>query len=161
MSAYDLWKTAHILAAAIIFGVGLGIAFYCWFSYRGALRTRDIGPLRSALRVTMVADAWLTAPALAFLAASGLRLMDHLGWGLASPLSSAVGLLFLLVCAFWVAVLFIRGHLARMAGDVPAIEWLPASFHVWFASWVALGFPALAAVVAIYWLMVAKPLAVI
>jgi len=37
---------------------------------------------------------------------------------------------------------------------------LPAHFHVLFKWWFALGIPAFSAVLAIYWLMVAKPLAV-
>jgi uncharacterized membrane protein len=32
--------------------------------------------------------------------------------------------------------------------------------HAWFRRWFALGVPAFVAVIAIYWLMVAKPLAV-
>jgi uncharacterized membrane protein len=37
---------------------------------------------------------------------------------------------------------------------------LPAWFHRWFRAWAALGVPAFVAVLAIYFLMVAKPLAV-
>jgi uncharacterized membrane protein len=43
---------------------------------------------------------------------------------------------------------------------VPATEWLPRSFHLWFRVWYRLGVPAFAAVIAIYWLMIAKPLSV-
>jgi uncharacterized membrane protein len=32
-AAYTFWKTAHILSAAVLFGTGLGIAFFCWFGY--------------------------------------------------------------------------------------------------------------------------------
>ena len=49
--ALSLWKTAHIVSAAILFGTGLGIAFFCWFGYRGALRRGEIGPLREVLRL--------------------------------------------------------------------------------------------------------------
>ena len=37
--ALAFWKTAHILSAAVLFGTGLGIAFHCWFGYRGAMRS--------------------------------------------------------------------------------------------------------------------------
>src|SRR5260370_1113561 len=34
-----LWlKVAHVVSAAIIFGTGLGIAFFTWFGYRSAMR---------------------------------------------------------------------------------------------------------------------------
>ncbi|HUF82377.1 MAG TPA: DUF2269 family protein, partial [Burkholderiales bacterium] len=78
--AFEFWKTAHVLSAAILFGTGLGIAFFCWFGFRRALRTRDIAGLRLVLRLTVLADAWFTAPAVLFQAASGLVLMHLLGW---------------------------------------------------------------------------------
>jgi uncharacterized membrane protein len=160
MTAHEIWKTAHVLSAAVIFGAGLGIAFFCWFGYRAALRAADIGALRAVLRLTVTADAWLTAPAIAFQAASGLRLMDALGYGLASPWSIAVGSLFAFAGACWIPVVFIQLRLARIAQGVPSVEWLPRSFHRWFRLWFALGVPAFLAVIAITWLMVAKPLAV-
>lgn len=52
-------------------------------------------------------------------------------------------------------VLMLRDAAGR-AGSVAA---LPARFHVLFRWWFALGIPAFATVLAIYWLMVAKPLA--
>ena len=58
-SALAFWKTAHILSAAILLGTGIGIAFFCWFSYRSALRSGEISVLRSALRWTVIADACL------------------------------------------------------------------------------------------------------
>jgi uncharacterized membrane protein len=160
MSAHDLWKTAHVLSAAIIFGTGLGIAFFCWFGYRGALRSSDIGALRSVLRLTVIADAWLTSVAVAFQAASGARLMDQLGWSFSSPWSIAVWSLFAVAGACWIPVVGIQAHLSRTASRVPSIEWLPRSFHLWFRVWFALGVPAFAALIVIYWLMIAKPLAV-
>jgi len=87
MTAFAFWKTAHILSAAIIFGTGLGIAFFTWFGYRRAIRSRDVGSLRSVLRLTVIADACLTAPAVAFQAVSGVVLMNHLGWPLVSAWS--------------------------------------------------------------------------
>src|SRR5262252_11199484 len=115
MNAHEIWKTAHILSGAVIFGTGLGIAFFCWFGYRGAMRSRDIGALRSVLRLTVAADAWLTAVAVAFQAASGARMMSALGWRYDSAWSLAVWGLFGLAGAFWVPVVFIQAYLARTA----------------------------------------------
>src|SRR5215467_4453246 len=161
MSGYDLLKTAHVLGACVVFGTGLGIAFFCWFGYRGAVRSGDIGALRSVLRLTVIADAWLTAPAVAFQAASGLALMDRAGWPLLSQWSLAVGSLFLFAGACWIPVLCIQAYLGRMARKVPSVDWLPRGFHLWFGLWLGLGVAAFAAVIALVWLMVAKPLAVV
>ncbi len=160
MTAFEFLKTAHILSAAIVFGTGLGTAFFCWFGYRGALRSRDIGALRSVLRLTVIADACFTAPAVVFQAVSGVELMNYLGWPLASAWSLAVWTLFLLAGVCWLPVLYIQVRLKRESERSASIDALPAWFHAWFRRWFALGIPAFAAVIAIYWLMVAKPLAV-
>ncbi|MGH8674502.1 MAG: DUF2269 family protein, partial [Burkholderiales bacterium] len=89
-----LLKTAHILSAAVILGTGFGIAFFTWFGYRSALRSGEIALLRGTLRLTVIADTWLTAPAVAFQAASGIALMLLFGWPLVSPWSIAVWSLF-------------------------------------------------------------------
>src|SRR4051812_16191267 len=49
----QLLKTAHIISAAIIFGTGLGIAFFTWFGYRAAMRTRSMEALRALLKLTV------------------------------------------------------------------------------------------------------------
>ena len=155
-----LLKLAHVLSAAVILGTGFGIAFFTWFGYRSALRTGEIGVLRAVLRLTVTADTFLTAPAVAFQAASGLALMTTFGWPLVSPWSIAVWSLFLIAGACWLPVLKLQVMLrdeAERAASTPA---LPAHFHVLFKWWFALGIPAFAAVLAIYWLMVAKPLAI-
>jgi uncharacterized membrane protein len=155
-----LLKVAHILSAAVILGTGFGIAFFTWFGYRSALRTGEIGVLRATLRLTVVADTWLTAPAVAFQAASGVALMALFGWPLVSPWSIAVWSLFLLAGACWLPVLKLQVLLRDEAGRAASVAALRAHFHVLFRWWLALGVPAFAAVIAIYWLMVAKPLAI-
>lgn len=160
MTVYAIWKTLHVLTAAVILGTGFGIAFFTWFGYRSALRSKDLGALRSVLRLTVIADACLTAPAVAFQAASGLVLSYQLGWLLVSPWSIAVWSLFALAGLCWLPVLRIQIRLHREARETASVDALSASFHARFRLWFALGVPAFAAVIAIYWLMVAKPLSV-
>jgi uncharacterized membrane protein len=159
--ALAFWKAAHILSAAVLFGTGLGIAFWCWFGYRGAMRTADIGALRAALRLTVVADACLTAPAIAFQGVSGVVLMTLLGWPLLSAWSVAVWALFIFTGACWLPVVWIQRVQWREAQDASSVAALSGAFHQRFRVWFALGVAAFAAVIAIYWLMVAKPLAVV
>jgi len=101
----------------------------------------------------------LTAPAVAFQAVSGVVLMNHLGWPLVSAWSVAVWALFLLAGACWIPVLHIQAGLSRDSNQAASMDALPASFHARFTWWFGLGVPAFAAVIAIYWLMVAKPFA--
>ena len=154
-----LWlKAAHVLSAAVVFGTGLGIAFFTWFGYRGAMRDGALEALRSTLRLTVIADACLTAPAVAFQAVSGVMLMNVHGWPMVSAWSIAVWSLFFLAGACWLPVLVIQSRLARAAREAPSTAALPPGFHRMFRWWFALGTVAFAAVIAIYWLMVAKPL---
>jgi uncharacterized membrane protein len=158
--AFAFWKAAHILSAAVLFGTGLGIAFYCWFGYRHAMRAGDIGALRATLRLTVVADAWFTAPAVVFQAVSGVVLMTLLGWPLLSAWSVAAWSLFVFTGACWLPVVRIQILQSREARDAAAVSALSDAFHKRFRVWFALGVAAFAAVIAIYWLMVAKPLAI-
>ena len=158
--ALAFWKTAHIVSAAVLFGTGLGIAFFCWFGFLRALRTGDIAGLRLVLRLTVLADAWFTAPAVAFQGISGLVLMELLGWPLVSPWSIAVWSLFALTGACWLPVIVMQIRLSREADRVPSVEALPARFHRWFRLWFILGIPAFTAVVVLFYMMVAKPLAI-
>jgi uncharacterized membrane protein len=156
--AFAFWKTAHILSAAVLFGTGIGIAFFCWFGYRNAMRSRDIGALRGTMRLTVGADAWLTAPAVVFQAVSGVVLMTLLGWPLTSPWAIAVWALFIFTGACWLPVVWIQILQSREAQSAASVDALSETFHRRFRIWFALGVAAFAAVIAIYWLMVTKPL---
>ena len=156
--ALQLWKTAHILSASVLFGTGLGIALFCWLGYRQALRTGDIGALRGTLRITVLADTWLTAPAVVLQAASGIVLMSMLGWPLLSPWSVAVWCLFVFAGACWLPVVWIQIRQRQEADVAASVAALSTSFHLRFRIWFLLGIGAFAAVIAIYFLMVAKPL---
>jgi uncharacterized membrane protein len=158
--SFMLWKTAHVLSASVLFGSGLGTAFFCWFGYRSAVNKRDIAALRITFRLTVLADLWLTAPAVVFQAASGLLLMRMLGWPLTSTWSIAVWSMFVVIGACWLPVVAIQIRLSKMATAAPSIDSLPEGFHRSFRAWFALGVPAFTMIVVIFYLMVAKPLAV-
>jgi len=155
-----LWKTAHVISAAILFGTGIGIAFFCWLGYRLAMQRNDIGALRAVLRLTVRADACFTAPAAAFQLISGLIMMHLLGWSYSGPWFMASLLLYLFVGACWLPVVWMQWWLARTAGEVADIAALPARFHRIFRYWFALGVPAFCAMLLLFYLMVTKPLAV-
>ena len=159
MTALGFWKTAHILSAAILFGGGLVIAFFAWFGSRRALLNGDIAGLRLVMRLTVLADAWLTFPAVLFQAASGLVLMHLYGWALLSPWSIAVWALFALIGACWLPVVWIQTRLSREADRASSTDALPAEFHRLFRIWFILGWPAFLTVILLFYLMVAKPLA--
>ena len=80
---------------------------------------------------------------------------------MASPWSIAVWSLFALTGACWLPVVALQMRLSRESQHAESVAALPARFHYWFRVWFALGVPAFTAVVMIFYLMVAKPLAVV
>ncbi len=60
--------------------------------------------------------------------------------------------------AWWLPVVWMQGRMRTLAqAAAEAGEPLPAAYHRLFRLWFAFGFPAFAAVVAIFWLMIARP----
>jgi uncharacterized membrane protein len=161
VSEFVAWKTLHVLCAAVLLGTGAGIAFFCWFGYRGALRSGEIAALRMVLRLTVIADACFTAPAVVLQVVTGVVLSDLYGWPLVSPWSLTVWGLFLVVSACWLPVLVIQKRLLREASAAGSMDALSPEFRRRFRLWFMLGVPAFGSVIAIYYLMVAKPLPVI
>lgn len=160
MNAYLLWKTAHVISAAVLFGTGLGIAFFAWFGYRRALKAGEIDGLRAVLRLTVVADACFTAPAVVFQVVSGFVLVYLDAWSWSSPWALTVLGLFVLVGLLWLPVVVIQVLMSREAEQAPSIAALSPAFHRRFALWFVLGVPAFLLVLVIFLLMVGRPLPV-
>jgi len=160
VNAYLAWKTAHVISAAILFGTGLGIAFFAWFGYRRALKLGELDGLRTVLKLTVIADACFTAPAVIFQIISGQVLMHINSWSLWSPWALSVLVLFVAVGLLWLPVVWIQIAMSREAEKVASIADLSAGFHRRFMLWFVLGVPAFLLVLAIFFLMVAKPLSV-
>jgi uncharacterized membrane protein len=158
VNAYLFWKTAHVISAAVLFGTGLGIAFFAWFGYRHALKSGTIEGLRTVLRLTVIADACFTAPAVIFQIVSGQVLMHLDAWSLWSPWALSVLVLFVAVGLLWLPVVWIQIVMSREAGKAGSIAELSPGFHNRFKVWFVLGVPAFLLVLAIFYLMVAKPL---
>lgn len=158
--AYLIWKTIHVVSGTIVFGTGIGIAFFCWFGSRYALAHRNLAVLRMTLRFTVIADMVFTAPAVLVQLLSGAMLLGLLGWSWSSTWTMTALALIALVGACWLPVVWIQIRLSRMAVAAESIDQLPAGFFFLFRIWFGLGTVAFAAMLGIFYLMVAKPLAV-
>jgi uncharacterized membrane protein len=152
-----LWalKSAHILSGAVLFGTGLGIAFFMLAAYR----TSDPRTIAAVGRMVVAADFLFTATAVVFQPLSGVMLAHLAGYRLTEPWLLASYGLYLLVGMCWLPVVAIQLRLTKLAeaaaeADAP----LPQAYHRLFRTWFALGWPAFAGVIAIYVLMTAKPM---
>ena len=154
MNAYLLIKTVHIITATVLFGTGLGIAFFMFRSrYTGCLQEKFF-----AIRTTVLADCIFTAPAAVLQPATGAWLIWDAGlpwtdgWLLASYVLYAVAA----VC--WLPVVAIQIRLKRIvAACLSSGKPLPGEYHRLFRVWFVLGWPAFTGLVAVFFLMVAKP----
>ena len=154
MDLYVALKMIHILSGAVLFGTGMGIAFFMVW----ANRTRDAAAVAHVAGTVVVADALFTAAAVVVQPLSGLGLIHLQGYSLTEPwLLWAYGL-YVLTGACWLPVVAIQIRLrdlarAAAATGAPLSDGYARLYRIWFA----LGFPAFGAVMVIYWLMIAKP----
>lgn len=161
MTAYAFWKLIHLLSASVLFGTGIGIAFFAWFGYRRAMASGEIEGLRAVLQLTVLGDSMFTAPAVAIQLVSGVVLINLNQWSLVSPWSLTVLGLYGAVGIFWLPVVVMQMRMSREAVRASSIADLPATFHRRFRAWFLLGIPAFLIVIGLFYLMTAKPLAVL
>ena len=99
-----------------------------------------------------------TATAIVAQPVTGLMLAHMIGWSLKEGWIVLSIALYILAGAFWLPVVWIQMRLrdlATKAAETGAP--LPADYHRLFRIWFASGFPAFGAVLAIIWLMLARP----
>ncbi len=154
VDAYTLLRLVHILSAAILFGTGLGIAFFMWTAHR----SRDVAAIAVTMRNVVVADFIFTAVAIVVQPLTGWVLVRIAGHDPLAPWLVASYVLYIAVGLCWLAVVWLQlrlRDLARTAADADA-ELSPAYFAL-MRLWFRLGWPAFISVLAIYALMVLRP----
>ncbi len=153
MSLYLLVKTLHILSSTILFGTGIGIAFYKWLTDRSG----DVRAIRLSSERTVLADWVFTTPAVIIQPLSGLALMQMAGFPFQTPWLMLSTGLYLLAGACWLPVVWLQIRMramARLADD--SATPLPPAYWAYARIWFWLGVPAFAALLLVYWLMVSK-----
>lgn len=154
MDLYLIVKLVHILSGAVLFGTGMGIAFFMVW----ANRTRDAQTVSAVARIVVVADMIFTATAVVIQPLNGLWLIHIQGYSLVEPWLVAAYGLYALTGLFWLPVVWIQMRLAKLAMEAASLGMsLPREYDRLYRIWFVMGFPAFAAVIGIYWLMVAKP----
>ncbi len=151
---YFLLKYIHVLAATVILGTGIGIAFFMLMAHL----TKDPAFVARTARIVVVADMVFTATAVVAQPLSGYLLLRETGLSLSQ--GWVVASLILYGCAglFWLPVVFMQIRMRDLAATATlAEEPLPPPYHRLFRYWFAFGFPGFGSVMAILWLMIAKP----
>lgn len=154
MSEYLVLKWLHVLSSTILFGTGIGSAFYMFF----ASRTRDPRVVATVVRHVVLADWVFTTPAIILQPVTGFYLMHLAGYPLSSAWILWSVVLYLVAGAAWLPVVWMQMRmrdLATMAAKTGTA--LPQSYWRLLRVWVALGVVAFLSLVVVFFLMVAKP----
>lgn len=154
MTLYFVLKFLHVVGAAVVLGTGAGIAFFLVLAHR----TADPAAIAAVARIVVVADFAFTATAVVVQPLTGTALALHSGYSLGEGWIVLSLLLYLVAGAFWLPVVWMQIRIRDIAAAAARSgEALPQSYYRLIRTWIAFGFPAFAAVLAIFWLMTARP----
>lgn len=150
----DILRLIHVLGATVLFGTGLGIAFFMVVAHR-SLRPELIAHVAGTV---VIADTIFTATAVILQPITGALLAHQLGWPLSEGWIVLSLALYVVTGLFWLPVVVIQIRLRNLArASVAAGSPLPARYFRLYRIWFAFGWPAFASVLAIFWLMLTKP----
>lgn len=151
---YLVIKWMHIISSTVLFGTGIGSAFYMLM----ANRSRNLSSIAFVARTVVLADWLFTTPAVVVQIVTGVWLVNITGWSFSDIWVASAVVLFVFVGACWLPVVWIQIKMRDMAeaalkdhGKLPAQYW---HHERW---WIVLGCLAFPAMLIIFYLMVFKP----
>ena len=154
MTLYFFVKYLHVLGAIVILGTGTGIAFFMLMAHRSG----EASFIARTASIVVVADMLFTLTAVLLQPVTGVLLMMLSSTGFGELwISTSLGL-YAVAGLFWVPVVFMQiemRDLARVAAAQNAA--LPPRYFALFRRWFLFGIPGFGSVMAILWLMIAKP----
>lgn len=150
----DLVRWLHGIGATVLLGTGAGIAFFMLMAHR----TGDARLIAHVAGTVVVADLLFTASAVVLQPLTGFWLAHLRGWPLSEGWITVSLILYIVTGLFWLPVVWIQVRLRTLATEAAAkATALPSEYHRLFGIWLACGFPAFLSVLAILWLMLARP----
>jgi uncharacterized membrane protein len=154
MTEYYLLKFLHVIGATVLLGTGAGIAFFMLLAHR----TGDTKVIAGVARIVVIADFVFTATAVILQPITGILLARSVGYDLTEGWIVASIALYVFTGLFWLPVVWMQARMRTLAREaVDSGAELPAQYHRLFRLWFAFGFPAFAAVLLIFWLMITRP----
>ena len=154
MTAYFVLKFVHVIGACVLLGTGAGIAFFMLVAHL----TGQAMTVAAVSRIVVLADFVFTATAVILQPVTGVWLAYEVGYPLTEGWLVLSITLYILTGAFWLPVVWMQMQMRDLAVQAAKTQSaLPARYNRLFWTWFAFGFPAFGAVIAILWLMIAKP----
>jgi len=154
MTSYFILKYLHVIGATVLLGTGAGIAFFMLLAHR----TGNPVVVAGVARIVVIADFLFTASAVVVQPVTGWLLALEVGYPLTEGWILLSIILYIVTGLFWLPVVWMQARMRDLArAAVQEGTDLPESYHRLFQWWFAFGFPAFAAVLAIFWLMITRP----
>ena len=151
---YMVLKWLHVLSSTLLFGTGLGSAYYMFF----ASLTRDPRTIANTVGYVVLADWIFTTTTIVFQPLSGWRMAHLAGLPLTTPWILWSLVLYVLAGVCWLPVVWMQIRMREMArAAVRDGTPMPEGYYRYLKVWVALGIPAFFSLVVVFWLMIAKP----
>ncbi len=151
---YVVLKTVHVVSSTILFGTGIGSAFYVL----SASLHRDPRIVHFVVKYVVIADWIFTTTAVVVQPVTGFWLAHLAGFPLSSRWIAWSTALYLFAGACWLPVVWMQARMRDMAAAaVAAGTGLPPAYYSFHRIWVSLGVFAFGSLVAVFYLMVAKP----
>ena len=148
-----LVKYVHILSSTVLFGTGIGTAFYLLV----VSLTRDVHAIAVVARWVVIADWLFTATTLVVQPVSGFYLAHQIGYPLTEPWLLWSTVAFVVAALCWLPVVWLQMRLRDIAIEADRTDQpLPPRYGRILGAWVALGVPALVSFLAIFYMRVAK-----
>jgi len=157
MEHYLILKLIHILAAVVVTGTGAGITFFMFM----ANRSNNPQAIYVTAQHVILGDWLFTMPAVITQIITGVLLMNVQGYSFYTPWFYWVLGLFSFIGICWLPVLRIQYKLRELAKNSVDLNQVTPEFKSLMKTWMLLGFPAFAAILAIFWLMVFKPFSIV
>lgn len=151
---YLVLKLIHIVSATLLFGTGLGSAFYFFLAHLSG----NVTNMRITSKHVIIADWIFTTPAVIIQLVTGVMMVFTVGSSWSSPWIWLSLVLYILAGICWLPVVWLQIQIHRFcvtAEDTQAP--LPKHYHQYVKAWFILGWPAFTAVMVIIYLMVFKP----
>ena len=153
---YLLLKWIHIISATVLFGTGVGSAFFMFM----ANRRKNVPDIYFAARHVVIADWIFTTPAVVLQLLTGVALTYSGGFGWNTLWIKGALAVYVFAGACWLPVVWMQIKMRDMAKQaLENDEPLPARYWRLDQYWLILGCLAFPAVMVIFYLMVFKPVA--
>lgn len=152
---YEILKWVHLLSATILFGTGLGSAFYKWC----ADRSGNLQAITHTNKIVVIADWIFTTPTVIIQPITGIWLTYTMGIPMSEPWIIGTFIFYFIAGACWLPVVWLQIQMRNLSSQALNQNiCLDVTYHHYAHIWFWLGMPAFISMVIVYFLMVFKPI---